>query len=61
LWPDNSTTLLYYADALIADNQPAQGRRVLQQIIALPAQPDWVWEGERDRALAKRWIEEKLD
>ena len=61
LWPDNSTTLLYYADALIADNQPAQGRRVLKGIIEAPLREDWVWEGERDRELARKWMAEKLD
>lgn len=61
LFPDNSTTLLYYADALIADNQPAKARRVLKQIIALPAQDDWIWEGERDRELARKMMAEKLD
>ena len=61
LWPQNSTTLLYYADALIADNQPAQARRVLKRIIAAPLQDDWVWEGERDRELAGVMMAEKLD
>ena len=59
--PDNSTTLLYYADALIADNQPAKARRVLKQIIAAPALESWVWESERDRELARTMMAEKLD
>ena len=59
--PDNSTTLLYYADALIADNQPGKARRALQQIIAAPALENWVWESERDRDLARQMIDEKLD
>ena len=61
LSPDNSTTLLYYADALIADNQPAKARRVLKQIIAAPAQDDWKWESDRDRKLAGEMMAEKLD
>ena len=59
--PANSTTLLYYADALIADNQPAQARRTLKQIIAAPALENWVWESERDRKLAAEMMAEKLD
>ncbi len=61
LSPDNSTTLLYYADALIADNQPAPARRVLKQIIAAPTLENWVWESERDRKLARVMMAEKLD
>ena len=59
--PDNSTTLLYYADALIADNQPGPARRTLKQIIAAPALENWVWESERDRELARVMMAEKLD
>lgn len=59
--PDNSTTLLYYADALIADNQPAKARSTLKQIIAAPALENWVWESERDRELARVMMVEKLD
>lgn len=59
--PDNSTTLLYYADALIADNQPGKARRALKQIIAAPALENWVWESERDRELARVMTAEKLD
>ncbi len=59
--PDNSTTLLYYAAALIADNQPGKARRALKQIIAAPALEGWVWESERDRELARVMTAEKLD
>ena len=59
--PDNSTTLLYYADALIADNQPAKARRTLTKIIQAPALANWVWESERDRELARVMTAEKLD
>ena len=59
--PGNSTTLLYYADALIADNQPALARRTLKQIIAAPPLENWIWESERDRELAQKMMAEKLD
>ena len=59
--PDNSTTLLYYADALIADNQPAKARSTLKQIIAAPPLENWIWESERDRELARAMMAEKLD
>ena len=59
--PDNSTTLLYYADALIADNQPGKARSTLKQIIAAPPLENWIWESERDRELARVMMAEKLD
>lgn len=59
--PDNSTTLLYYADALIADNQPAKARSTLKQILAAPPLENWIWESERDRDLARVMMAEKLD
>ena len=59
--PTNSTTLLYYADALIADNQPAKARRTLKKIIEAPPLENWIWESERDRELARQMEREKLD
>jgi tetratricopeptide (TPR) repeat protein len=51
--PGNSTTLLYYAQALIADRQPALAKKVLAQIIDAPEDPDWKWEQARDKKLAR--------
>jgi tetratricopeptide (TPR) repeat protein len=55
--PDNSTTLLYYAEALLADKQQRAAREVLKRIIEASDDPDWRWEQERDRGLAQALLE----
>lgn len=55
--PANSTTLLYYARALLADQQRRLARSVLKQIIQSPPDLDWRWEQERDKRLAAHLIE----
>ena len=59
--PENSTTLLYCAEALIHDRQPAAARKRLHQILEGPALPDWVWETERDRKFAQEWLKTRFD
>lgn len=56
--PDNSTTLLYYSEALLADQQNALARQTLQQIISAPEDAAWRWEQARDRKLAAQRIAE---
>ena len=56
--PHNSTTNLYYAEALWADRQPKIAREVCQKIIAAPDDADWIWEQQRDRVLAAKLLEE---
>jgi cytochrome c-type biogenesis protein CcmH/NrfG len=51
--PDNSTTLLYYAQALIADRQPGLARQVLTLIIDAPEDAAWKWEQARDKRIAR--------
>lgn len=55
--PDNSTTLLYYAEALVADRQPGEARRVLNRLIAAAPDPDWIWEQTRDKILARALLQ----
>ena len=55
--PDNSTTLLYYCEALLADQQNALARQTLQKIINAPDDAAWRWEQARDRKLAQIMIE----
>lgn len=55
--PDNSTTLLYYSEALLADQQNALARQTLQNIINAPDDAEWKWEQARDRNLAQTLIE----
>lgn len=58
--PTNPTTQLYRADALLADNQPVEARRALEKLLNEPTSPDWQWEAQRDRALAKQWLETRF-
>lgn len=58
--PHNSTTLLYYSEALLADQQKKTAREVLHQIINAPDDADWLWEQVRDRLLAKEHLS-KMD
>jgi hypothetical protein len=55
--PDNSTTLFYYAEALLDDRQRRAARSVLRQIADAPGAPDWLWEQERDRRRALDLLE----
>lgn len=56
--PDNSTTLLYYAEALWADRQPKAARASCETILSAPSDPEWVWEQARDRRLATKLLEQ---
>ncbi|MBV9468773.1 MAG: tetratricopeptide repeat protein [Abitibacteriaceae bacterium] len=55
--PDNSTTLLYYAETLIADQKRPKAREVLNKILNDPDDPEWRWEQERDRGLARQMMD----
>ena len=55
--PSHSTTLLYTAQALIADRQPARARAMLNQILSDPDDPQWMWEQARDRRLAQQELQ----
>jgi hypothetical protein len=54
--PENTLSLLFLADILIADGRKDEGRKLLQQVIDAPIDPDWAPE---DR-VNKRKAEEKL-
>jgi hypothetical protein len=56
--PTNSTTLLYYAEALLADRQPRAARDLLKQVVEAPDDPHWLWEQKRDRRLARVLLEQ---
>lgn len=61
LFPHNSTTLLYRADALLADRQPVVARKTIHVILDLKDVPGWVWETARDKKLAREWLSTRLD
>ena len=56
IFPENSTTLLYYAEALIADQRKKLARRTLETIISAPEDADWVWEQARDKCKAEKLL-----
>lgn len=58
--PNNSTTLLYLADALIADRQPGAARQTLYTLIEATPDPDWQWEHARDKREAEKWLFSRL-
>jgi tetratricopeptide (TPR) repeat protein len=55
--PQNSTTLLYLAEALHADRQPREAKELLREIIQSPRDDDWVWEQARDKKNAQQLLE----
>ncbi len=57
LAPHNSTTLLYFAEALLSDRQPGEARRVLNRLIEAAPDPDWTWEQTRDKTLARALLQ----
>lgn len=55
--PGNSTTQIYYAEALMTEQGKSEARRVLNAILSAPDDPNWLWEQARDRRLARILIE----
>jgi len=60
IFPHNSTTILYYSEALLADQQKALARKTFHQIIEAQDDPNWLWEQARDRRLAQLHLQ-KMD
>ena len=56
--PHNSTTLLYYAEAMLADKERRAARDILRQIIEAADDADWRWEQQRDRSKARTLLAE---
>jgi hypothetical protein len=50
--PHNSTTQLYYVEALLTEQQKPEARRILNEIIEAPDDEAWRWEQARDRKRA---------
>jgi tetratricopeptide (TPR) repeat protein len=55
--PHNSTTLIYYSEALLADQQKPLARETLNAVISNPDDPEWYWEQQRDRQQARKLLE----
>lgn len=54
--PENSTTKLFYAEALLTEQQKAQARHLLHEIVEEEEHPEWVWEQARDKEIAKELL-----
>jgi tetratricopeptide (TPR) repeat protein len=57
IFPQNSTTQLYLAEALLDDQQLREARSVLTGIIEAAPDPDWRWEQARDKVLAQALLD----
>lgn len=55
--PQNSTTQLYLVEALLDDQQLREARNVLEAIIEAAPDADWLWEQERDKAIAQKLLD----
>jgi tetratricopeptide (TPR) repeat protein len=60
IYPRNSTTLLYKADALISDRQPIAARKTLHFLLEESDSSNWKWETTRDKELASKWLNTRL-
>jgi uncharacterized protein (TIGR02996 family) len=56
LAPANTVTRIFFADLLLEAGEVRRARNELEQILNGPFDPDWAFEIERDRALAKEMI-----
>jgi tetratricopeptide (TPR) repeat protein len=55
--PENSTTQIYLAEALLTEQQKPEARRILNEIISAPDDKNWLWEQARDRKLAEQLLQ----
>lgn len=59
--PHNSTTGIYFADALLADRQPKRAREALNAVIENSDPYNWAWETARDQKMAREWLQSRFD
>lgn len=50
---DNSTTRLYFGELLAASGDELGAKAQFEAILEAPEDDDWIWEGARDRVLAR--------
>jgi tetratricopeptide (TPR) repeat protein len=58
--PDNTVTRIYFAELLSEIGDASGARAQLEAILSSPANPDWVFEAERDRKLASLKLSELM-
>ena len=56
--PQNSTTRLYYAEALRDADENDEARRELETLLSQPRDDEWKWEQARDQEIAARLLNE---
>ena len=61
LFPRQSTTRLYLADALLSDRRPARAREELRAVLENSDARNWEWETARDQKTARGWLESRFD
>jgi len=56
LAPTNTVTRIFFADLLLEAGEVSRAREELEQILNGPFEPDWAFEIERDRELAREMV-----
>lgn len=57
--PQNSTTRLYYAQALLDASRNDDAHRELETLLSQPRDEDWIWEQKRDREQARALLQKR--
>jgi hypothetical protein len=58
--PANTVTRIYFAELLESAGEITRARAELEQVVKAPLDPDWAFEIERDRRLAKEMLRRYL-
>lgn len=56
--PANTVTRVYFAELLLDLGDATRAREQLELLLALPLDPEWAFEGERDKQLAEGMLNE---
>jgi hypothetical protein len=55
--PSNTVTLVYAAELAVDEGDHDRARALLGQVLSLPDDPEWEYESERDRNIARSLLE----
>ena len=58
LAPANTVTRLYFAEMLLESGDKEHARAELEALLNAPLDPQWAFESERDRRIARRMLDE---
>lgn len=56
LAPENTVTRVYFAELLLDSGERDLAREQLQFVLNVPVDPDWAFEIERDKRIAKEML-----